>query len=121
MLLCHTQRVRPEIDMKTSLFAGVALVALVAGSAAAQAFTMNTLANSDTGGSSAVVDPDDKVQEFANGRTSTEQQGSPRFHFDVRPYGSGATNGFSSPFGFGDATNNRFSSPLGIRGFPGER
>jgi hypothetical protein len=105
--------------MKTSLFAGVALTALVAGGPGAQAFTMNTLANSGAGGSSAVVDPDEKVQEFANGRTT--EQGGVRFHFDVRPYGSSATNGFSSPFGSGDATNSRFTSPLGIGGFPAER
>jgi hypothetical protein len=105
--------VSAEINMKKLLFASVALIALVAGGPGARAFTMNTLANSGGGSSSAVVDPDEKVQEFANGRTSSEQQGGPTFHFDVRPYESGATNRFSSPLGFGGATN-RFP---GVGGF----
>lgn len=54
----------------------------------ARAFTIETKNTNNSDGSQKFTDPDEKVERFGSGN-STTQQGNPTFHFEVRPsYGA---------------------------------
>lgn len=69
--------------------------ALVAAAPAAQAFTMDTMANSS--GGTRYVDPGDQLEDMANGKaTTTQQQGIGGLRFGIG--GAGSVSG-SNPVG----------------------
>jgi len=102
------------MNLRLTVFAA----ALMLGAPAAHAFTVDTQSGNNGDGSAKFADPEDKVQDFANGGT-TASQGNFSFHFSggsssdsLNPSNGGIPRAMNNPYyltpqNWGPASGNR--------------